>query len=125
VAGTADSNFFATADAIARRWHAPVEVLAAIRFRRGVQAWDARLALDAADQLRTSRRGLELVGFDELRDGAIVMALRDGNAGLATRWLDAPGSLRAGDDLRSLLLDAWVRQAAGESRTAERGTAVH
>lgn len=118
VAGTADSIFFASADAVARRWHAPVEVLTAIRFRRGVQAWDARSALDAADQLRTSRRGLELVGFDELRDGAIVMALREGDAGLATRWLNAPGSLRASDDLRNLLLEAWVRQASNASPVA-------
>ncbi|MEO5826047.1 MAG: fused MFS/spermidine synthase [Gemmatimonadales bacterium] len=112
VAGTADSSFFANATAVARRWHAPVEVLAAIRFRRSVQAWEARSALEAAELLRTSRRGLELIGFDELRDGAIVMALREGDAGLATRWLNAPGSLRPRDDLRSMLFDAWVRQAA-------------
>ncbi|MBA2291669.1 MAG: spermidine synthase [Gemmatimonadales bacterium] len=115
VAGSADAGFFARAEAVARRWHAPVEVLAAIRFRKGVRDWDARPALDAADQLRTSQRGLALIGFDELRDGAVVMALRDGDAGLATRWLNAPGSVRPPDDLRSLLLGAWVRRAAGQS----------
>lgn len=115
VAGTADTGFYASADAVARRWHAPVEVLAAIRFKQGVQTWDARSAIDAADKLRTSRHGLPLIGFDELRDGAIVMALRDGDADLAARWLNTPGSLRAPNDLRSLLLDAWVRRAGGES----------
>ncbi len=125
VAGTTDSSFYAGAEAVARRSYAPPEVLAAIRFRRSVQGWDARTALDAAEQIRTGRRDMQLIGFDELRDGAVVMALREGDVSLASRWLNAPGSLRAPDDLRSLLLDAWVRQAVAASPVAVDTTAGH
>lgn len=122
LAGVADSTFFADAAAAAVRWNAPGPVQAVIAFRHAVQAWDAPAALAAADKLRTGGIMGRLIPFDELRDGAIVMALRTGDFEVAERWLYelSVSSPRASDDLRSLLLDAWVRRAAERAGAATR-----
>ena len=110
VAGAIDAPFFDAADAAASRLDAPDEVRAVLTFRRAVQGWDAGAALAAAEQLHRFGAIGRLIGADEVRDGAVVMAVRSGNGELARAWFVrlAPVSPRAPTDLRTLLLEGWL-----------------
>jgi hypothetical protein len=86
-----------------------------IAFRRAVQAWDDAAALQAAavlvgEGVATS----DWIDGDELRDGALVAALRTGRPELVAQWdlLTAKLARRGVNDLRSRLLAGWVAAAS-------------
>ncbi len=109
-AGVADSGFFAAAEAAAHRLDAPPGVHSVIAFRHAVAAWDAPTALAAVARLDADGALSQWLPVAEAMDGAVVLALRAGDQPAADRWLTAlaPRSGRAPDDLRMLLLGAWV-----------------
>lgn len=112
-AGWVDSTFFDEAAAFATRHGAPAEVSAVIAFRRAVQAWDDAAVLAAAAVLIDEEtRTRDWIAGDELRDGALVAALRLGRPELVAEWdrLTMRRSQRPANDLRSRLLAGWVRQ---------------
>ncbi len=110
LAGIIDGEFFDAAEAAARQYQAPPGVFALIAFRRGVQAWDATATLAAADRLLQVKAIGDLIGPTEVMEGAVVMALRVGDRETALRWfrLLAANSIRGTDDLRMMLLAAWL-----------------
>jgi len=111
-AGWVDSTFFDEAAAFAARHGAPAEVLAVIAFRRAVAGWDDAGALAAAAVLIDEEtRTQDWIAGDELRDGALVAALRIGQPELVAEWdrLTMRLTQRSAKDLRSRLLAGWVR----------------
>jgi hypothetical protein len=107
-----DSTFFDEAAAFAARHGAPAEVSAVIAFRKAVQGWDDAGALAAAAVLIDEEtRTREWIPGDELRDGALVAALRIGRPELVGEWdrLTMRLTQRPANDLRSRLLAGWVR----------------
>jgi predicted membrane-bound spermidine synthase len=111
-AGWLDAALFDEASRFAERHGAPAEARAVIAFRRAVQGWDDVAALEAASVLvgggvATS----DWIDGDELRDGALVAALRTGRAELVAQWdlLTAKLARRGVNDLRSRLLAGWVQ----------------
>lgn len=113
MAGVIDTAFFDAADAAARRFDAPAAVIATLGFRRAVQGWDAVAALQSAAAVQADGNPSAWLDPDELRDGAVVMALRHGDVGLAHQWYAALAatSTRGATDLRSLLLSGWLPPA--------------
>ena len=91
-----------------------VPVSRVLEFRHAVQRWDAEAALRAASELRMAA---DLLDGDELRDGAVVMALRAGNRPLAQEWFGflAEATARPEGDLRNLLLETRVASVADDS----------
>ncbi|HRP07205.1 MAG TPA: hypothetical protein PLL69_01840 [Gemmatimonadales bacterium] len=116
MAGTVDSSFVGAAEKAARRLGAPDDVLAVLDFRHAVQGWNTREALNAATRLRQAGA---LLLADELRDGAVVMALLEGNRRLALEWFSylKRDSTRGEDDLRTLLLEAHISAATDDTAT--------
>lgn len=114
MAGVIDTAFFHETAAAAERHHAPPDVRAVLAFRRAVQEWDAPAALAAVALMRDSAAINRLIGADEARDGAVIMALRQGDLQQARDWFRylTPGTSRSADDLRNLLLQS--RLAAPE-----------
>jgi predicted membrane-bound spermidine synthase len=117
IAGAIDSRFFDEADAAASRLGAGADVVAVLAFRRAAQGWDSEATLAAAETLRRSGAIDRLIDADELRDGAVVMALRSGNPALARTWYLglASASRRATGDLRTLLLQGWLAAQGGDT----------
>lgn len=124
MAGVIDTAFFDAGEAAAIRLGALAEVRVVLDFRRAVQAWDAVTALESADVLRTIGAAPRLLSPDELRDGAVVMALRAGDVERARQWLveHVQGSSRSSDDLRSLLLTGWVAEAMSAAGDTDGGS---
>lgn len=112
MAGVVDTSFAAQTAISADRLNAPGPVRAVLSFRRAVQEWDVAGALSSAHQIREAGAVGSLIGVDELRDGAIVMALRSGRIQEARGWfgLLTEGSARGPGDLRNLLLASWVNE---------------
>jgi hypothetical protein len=112
-AGWVDSTFFDEAAAFAARHGAPAEVLAVIAFRRAVAGWDDAGALAAAAVLIDEEtRTQDWIAGDELRDGALVAALRIGQPELVAEWdrLTMRLTQRSAKDLRRRLLAGWVQR---------------
>jgi spermidine synthase len=111
MAGVVDSAFVLEAERAAIRLNAPVEVRHVLAFRHAVQGWNDAEALTSAMELRQSGA---LISADELRDGAVVMALRADDRQLAQDWFGylRDSSERPADDLRSLLLETRVATEA-------------
>jgi len=87
-AGVADERFYADVRAFARRAGAPAPVRDALDFHHGLAAWDWREVLDASSRLvPTSRTRARPVSSELLRDGAVVAALKLGDAARARRLL--------------------------------------
>ncbi|HYD51497.1 MAG TPA: fused MFS/spermidine synthase [Gemmatimonadaceae bacterium] len=102
-AGVADERFYAEVRDYARRAAAPPGVHDALAFHHGLAAWDWREASESAERLLLGRAaGSTWVPVDQLRDGAVVAALRLG---------DRAGALRI------------VAQLASDTR--DLGTAFH
>jgi hypothetical protein len=109
-AGVADSGFFEAAAAAARRFQAPEDVQAVIAFRLAVVVWDSPSALGLATRIEADSAIGRLISAAEVIDGVVPMALRAGDKAAADKWLTllAPRVGRSPDDLRMLLLAAWV-----------------
>lgn len=103
----ADSGFFAAA---AVRFRAPEDVRSVISFRQAVAGWDAPGALDFAARIEADSAIGRLISAAEVVDGVVPLALRAGDFAAADHWLTllAPRVGRSPDDLRMLLLGAWV-----------------
>lgn len=111
-AGWVDSTFFDEAAAFAARHGAPAEVSAVIAFRKAVQGWDDAAALAAtAILVGEETRTRDWISGDELRDGALIAALRTGQPELVAEWDRKTSRLsqRPSNDLRSRLLAGWLR----------------
>ncbi|MDF1506247.1 hypothetical protein, partial [Roseisolibacter sp. H3M3-2] len=124
-AGVADTAFYRRVFAYLDAARAPREVRASVEFLHGLAAYDFAQAADAADVLvEALRREDRWLLPALLHDGAVVSAIRLGDAGRATRFLaaTAPGARRSSDDLRVELLTAWIGRladaASDSSRTA-------
>jgi spermidine synthase len=118
--GVADTALFAAAERAAERFSAPVEARAAVAFLHGLAAHDfARAERAALPLLSAARRGDDWLPVDLVRDGAIVAALRQGSTGNARAAMMVLGArtARTRNDVRTQLLEAWIRDA--ERRNAE------
>lgn len=122
MAGIIDTAFFDAGEAAAVRLGALAEVRVVLDFRRAVQGWDAFTALESADVLQTIGAVPRLLSADELRDGAVVMALRAGDVQRARDWLvnRVDGATRPHDDLRTLLLTGWVAEGLAREEGSPR-----
>ncbi len=110
-AGVVDSALYARLFEFLARTGAPNEAVAAVSFLRALEGWDWAAAATAADTLvAAQRRGVRWIAPSLLHDGAVVSALRLGDARRArqlfTTTFDATG--RRPDDLRAVLLPAWI-----------------
>jgi predicted membrane-bound spermidine synthase len=111
-AGVADEGLYAAFATTVDRWGAPQPVRDVLAFRQGLAAWNFAEAAAAADRLLpVAMRERRWIGADELRDGVVMARLHLGDVAGARRDLDAlaPFSTRKADDLRSQLLEAYVR----------------
>jgi spermidine synthase len=112
--GVADTALFAAAEVAAARLSAPLEARAAIAFLHGLAAHDFAQAERAAfPLLAAARRGDDWLPVDLVRDGAIVAALRQGNSSNARAAMMVLGArtVRGPNDVRTQLLEAWIRDA--------------
>ncbi|MBV9879430.1 MAG: fused MFS/spermidine synthase [Gemmatirosa sp.] len=119
-AGVADSALFARLFTYLQATGAPSGAVHAAHFAHGVAAWDWPETATAAEWLaEAQRRGEVWVRPAMLHDGAVVAALRLGDPARATRLFTAtaPYAGRAGDDLRSFLLPAWIDAATRQAAT--------
>ncbi|AHG89544.1 Spermine synthase [Gemmatirosa kalamazoonensis] len=119
--GVVDTAVYARLFAYLARTGAPPGAAASVHFAHGLAAWDWREAADAADSLVAARaRGELWVRPSLLLDGAVVAALRLGDAPRAARLYKATtrGAERDLDDVRTLLLPAWIAAAGGARREA-------
>jgi len=124
MAGTVDNATFVEAAGFLRRHGAPEPVRDVLSFRHGMQSWNFDEAARAADRLLPiAMRDHDWITADELRDGAVVANLHVGNVGAARQVLDtlARFSTRRPGDVRSQLLEAYVRQAEEAGARAGRG----
>ena len=123
-AGVADSAFYGRLFAYLESARAPAEVRAAIRFFHGLAAYDFAEAADAAEVLVAALgRNDRWIRPELLHDGAVISAIRLGDAARATRLFGATAreTGRSQGDLRSELLTAWIaRVATGGSATPTR-----
>jgi predicted membrane-bound spermidine synthase len=122
-AGVVDTAFYGRLFAYLDAARAPAEVRAAIAFFHGLAAYDFAQAADAADVLVSAlARNDQWVRPHVLHDGAVVSAIRLGDAARATRLLaaTAKGAERSRTDLRSELYASWIARVAraGDARRA-------
>ena len=115
-AGVVDSAFYGRLFAYLESARAPAEVRAAIGFFHGLAAYDFAQAADAAEVLVSALgRNDRWIRPELLHDGAVVSAIRLGDAPRATRLFTATAreAGRSRSDLRSELLTAWIARVAG------------
>ena len=113
-AGISDTAFYAEIDSYLRRTSPPAEGRAAVDFLRALSSWDYAGAVRASGPLVTSaRRGDLWLDPDLLRDGATTAHVMQGDAlGARDVYVSlAPFSRRSPTDLRTMLLEAYVRSA--------------
>lgn len=116
-AGVADVQFFRDLTAYTERHRAPARVRDALRFLQAVSEWDWAAADSAGERvLETAGEapGLAVV-VDFLRDGLTVAKLKRNDVAGARRVFDAlaPYASRPASDMRTRLLEAWIRRAEG------------
>ncbi|MBA3659049.1 MAG: spermidine synthase [Gemmatimonadales bacterium] len=122
-AGVADEAFYAALEQTVARHDAPAAVRDVIAFRHGLAAWNFGEAARAADRLTpVAMREHRWITADELRDGAVFARLHTGDISGARRDLNAlaPFSVRKSGDLRSRLLEAYVRTFEARRAVAAR-----
>jgi predicted membrane-bound spermidine synthase len=115
-AGVADSAFYGRLFAYLDAARAPAGVRASIAFFHGLAAYDFAQAADAAEVLVSAlRRNDQWIRPHVLHDGAVVAAIRLGDAPRAARLLraTAKGAERSRTDLRSELFTSWIARIAG------------
>lgn len=125
-AGVADEQFFGAVRDFLGRHAAPAEVRDAVDFLYALSRWDFATAAASGERLAARPATAPiLVPIDLLRDGLVMAHLKLGNVERARRaaTLLAPRSSRADTDLRSGLLEAYVRtaeleQSFGRARVA-------
>ena len=117
--GVVDSAFYARLFDYLARTRAPSGAVAATHFAHGLAAWSWQEAADAADTLiAAGARGESWAPPALLHDGAVVAALKLGDAARARRvYRDTNKAAdREADDLRALLIPAWIAAASGVRR---------
>jgi predicted membrane-bound spermidine synthase len=116
-AGVADEEFYAAVTAFAEEHAAPLGARQAIRFAHASARWDFASASHLADTLvLAALQRHTWYDVNDLRAAAIVAKLRMNDAPGARRvrdMLDAIG-LKPKHNLRSMLLDAYIRRAERE-----------
>ena len=124
-AGVADTALFAAAERAVTRLSGPAEARAAVAFLRGLASHDFVMTERAALPLMAAaRRGDDWLPSDLVRDGAVVAALRQGKASNARAAMALMGSRtgRGRGDVRTQLLEAWVRAAERRNKETPRTT---
>ena len=111
----ADSAFYSMVARYLDRARAPHGARAGIAFLRGLAAWDWKAVSAQVDTLISyERRHTPWVSASVLRSGGVVARLRLGDVAGARAVFDQLTPVlpfRAGD-VRTMLLDAWIRAAA-------------
>jgi predicted membrane-bound spermidine synthase len=113
--GVADDRFYGELFAYTKRFGAPPRITTAVQFMRAVSAWDWAAADTIGDrvlELGSRLPGLAVSG-DLLRDGLVLANLHVGDIEGARRAFNVLLShgTRSRNDLRTQLLDAWIRRA--------------
>ena len=119
-AGTLDDTLYNETMRFMDRHNAPAPVRDVMLFRHALGAWDFATAAATADRLAPLvLKERRWITGDELRDGAVIAKLQIGDVAAARRLYDAlaPLSRRAPGDLRSQLLQAYVRATPATSAT--------
>jgi spermidine synthase len=122
-AGVADEEFYAGLYRYMDRHGAPEPARDVVAFRHGMASWDFAKASAAANRLtRFVTKQHPWIGADELRDGVVLANLHLGNTSGARWGLDslARFSTRPPADLRTLLLEAYVKTAESRTTSARR-----
>jgi spermidine synthase len=124
-AGVSDDSLYSEFRKTLDRFNAPQPARDVIAFRHGLASWNFAEAAAAADRLKpVAIQQHRWIPADELRDGAVFARLHLGDVAGARRDLEslAPFSTRRPGDLRSQLLEAYVRMKEGrqEDRIAQR-----
>ncbi len=119
-AGTLDTEFYAGLTRVMDRYRAPEVVRDVVAFRKGMASWNFAEASAAGERLVPFMgRQPSWIEADELRDGLVFARLHLRDVGGARQKLDAlaPFSRRPRTELRSQLLEAYVRRAEGARPT--------
>ncbi|HEY7634182.1 MAG TPA: hypothetical protein VH763_01435 [Gemmatimonadales bacterium] len=124
-AGVVDDSFYSELKRTLVRYDAPAPARDVIAFRHGLASWNFAEAAAAADRLKpVAIQQRRWIAADELRDGAVIARLHLGDVAGARRDMEslAPFSSRRPSDLRSLLLEAYVRmrESRPENTVAQR-----
>jgi hypothetical protein len=122
-AGVIDTAFYRDIDAYLRRVSAPAEAKAAVNYLRALSLWDYPSAIVAGTPLTAAAsRGDFWLAPDLLRDGMVTAELVQGNAAAARDVFVAlaPYSQRERTDLRTMVLEALIRDALTRGSTAAR-----
>jgi spermidine synthase len=111
-AGSADEAFYDTLTRFMEQHKAPEPARDVVAFRRGLAAWDFATADAAAARLMPlAIREHRWITADELRDGLVIAKIHLRDVSGARQVLDGlrQFSVRPAEDLRSQLLEAYVR----------------
>jgi hypothetical protein len=126
-AGVVDEEFYRSLHEYLDRHRPPAPVCDAVVYMEALWRWDFVSAARAADALLPSAvAGESWIKVDELRDGAATAKLLTGDVVGARQYFDAlgPQTARRPDDLRSRLLEAYVRYPETLPRFASPAGAV-
>ena len=126
-AGVVDERFFGEVRGFLARHAAPADVRDAVDFLYALSRWDFPAVVATGERLRARPAAAPvLVPPDLLRDGLVIAQLRLGNveaARLAATTLGARSARGAGD-LRSSLIEAYLRTAELELAFARQRMAM-
>jgi predicted membrane-bound spermidine synthase len=117
LAGSIDSSFYAMIEGYLQRQAAPPPVRTAVGYMKALSSWNWPAAAATSDSLLLlDRRGQRWMGAEILRAGGVVAHLKVGDVPGARRFMDVltPQLKLALTDVRTLILDSWVREAEGE-----------
>ncbi|MFQ5535932.1 MAG: fused MFS/spermidine synthase [Gemmatimonadota bacterium] len=114
-AGWADEEFYGQVFSFLARTDAPAPVRAAVHLRHGMATWDFSEAAEAADLLlEEADEGRWWARPTALLDASVLTYLKTGRPDRARRAFRALAGRvgREADNLRTLLLQAWIREAS-------------
>lgn len=120
-AGVIDSAYFAMLEGYMTRTNAPAGPRTAVAFMKAVSSWNWPSAAAMSDSLLLfERRRTPWMGAEMLRAGGVVSHLQVGDAVGARRLFDflTPGLRMGTGDMRTLLLDSWIRAAEERQKGA-------
>ncbi len=113
-AGMIDSAYFAMLEGYMAKANAPAGPRAAVAFMKSVSSWDWPKAAAMSDSLLLfERRRTPWMGAEMLRAGGVVSHLQMSDPAGARRLFDflTPGLRMGTGDIRTMLLDSWIRVA--------------